>query len=348
MKKILSFFLAVLILAVSGVAFASTDYAGVLSSDETAIDFLEGYWTNGRSDYIFAARGEGSLISWMTNLPYTSEHIYVLEDGILKGKSLNEKSEIVETGLLSISITDENTIRVKSLISGDETKFTRDSFVVDTENLDPSYVFRTMDRAAVFLSGDWMTENLDYFFFTTDETGMPQLVTNLPCTAGDSVDFCDGKLCAITVDEKGKKAFDPAYGFTILDRDTILVECFTDGLSYRFIRTDAAVDPENLDSEYVFSCDSRAYAFLEGEWADTADEHHFGLENDNGNVSWKTDFPLDEHYSYVFAGGSLIGIDFDENGDRILTRLFSFRVISKDKLEIRTLSDNSVYYLNRA
>lgn len=346
MKRLVTFLLAVFCLLGCG-AFADSGYEKILESDETAIDFLEGYWTNGRSDYLFASRGEGTLINWQTNLPYTSENIYVLENGVFRGKSLNEKSEIVQTDIFSIAILDDDTIKVKSFLSGDETEFTRDSFVVDTANLDDAYVFRTIDRAVTYLQGDWMSENLDYIYLDMDETGSLQFNTNLPYPSGDSLDFCDGKMCAVSQDETGKKSFEPAFDFNIIDRDTMLVKCFGTSLSSKFVRTDAEVDPDNLKNGYVFSCNSRAYAFLEGNWSDSQNGHYFNLENDNGNVSWRTDFPLSKHYSYVFAGGGLVGIDFDEEGNRDITKLYRFNILSKDKIEIEILSNKTKYVLFR-
>lgn len=322
-------------------------YFGILSSDETAIDFLEGYWTNGRSDYIYASRGNGSLINWQTNLPYTSEHIYVLEDGVFKGKSLNEMSQIVETPIFTLEIIDEDTIRVMSLISGDETEFTRDSFAVDEENLSNEYVFRTMDRASVFLEGDWISADLDYIFFSVVSDGSLRFDTNLSIPEGDLIDFCDGQLCAITVSENGKKTFAPALGFDISDRDTIVVKSFSDDKNIIFVRNDASVDPYVLDTDYVFSCNSRAYAFLEGRWKTEDGAHYFELQNDSGNVSWKTDLELGKHYSYIFAGGRLVGIDYDEEGVRSVSEIFRFDVIERDELKLVELSSGNEYVLRR-
>lgn len=346
MKRLISFFLFLLCL-LGCCAYADSDYDKVLESDETAIDFLEGYWTNGKSDYIFASRGSGSLINWQTNLPYTSDNIYVLENGIFRGKSLNEKSEIVATDIFRIEILNDETIRVKSFISGDETEFKRDSFVVDTANLDDSYVFRTADRAVTYLQGEWMTDHVDFMDLTVDENGALQFSTNLPYPSDIEMDFCDGKMCAVTRSETGKKDFSPIFDFSIIDRNTMMVKCFENGLFYRFSRTDTEVDPDNIDTGYVFFCDSRAYAFLEGEWKDDLSGHYFILENDSGNISWKTDLPLEKHYSYSFAGGGLFGADPDEDGNRNLSEIYKFNIISRDLLEVTVVSDGLKYCLKR-
>lgn len=346
MKRLVSFFLALMCL-LGTCAFADLDYEKVLESDETAIDFLEGYWTNGRTDYIFASRGEGTLINWQTNLPYTSENIYVLENGVFRGKSLNEKSEIVVTDIFSIEILDDDTIKVKSFISGDETEFTRDSFIVDTANLDNSYVFRTADRAVTYLQGEWMTDHIDFMNLSVDENGALQFSTNLSYPSDITMDFCDGKMCAVTQNEVGKKDFSPVFGFNIIDKDTMMVKCFANGLYYKFFRIDAEIDPDNIETDYVFFCDSRAYAFLEGEWKEKVGDHYFVLENDNGNISWKTDLPLEKHYSYSFAGGGLVGVDYDEAGNRELTDIYKFNILSRDKLEVTVEPEGVKYYLMR-
>ena len=348
MKKTISVLLSVFLIASLWIpVYAENEFDGILTSDLTAIDYLEGYWTNRRSDYIYASRGDSELINWQTNLPYPVCSIYVLENGVFKGKSLNTNSEIEEYEIFSIRIIDDDSIEVKSFISGEESVFTRDSFTVDPENLSDSYVFRTMERAVSFLNGEWMTGRLDYLDVSVDVDGNIGFHTNLPCENGDTMDFCDGEMCSISFAENGKKSFEKAYGFHIVDKDTVSVRCYSDGKDYLFYRTSAEVDPDNLNSDYVFFCSSRAYAFLEGNWKEKDGENYFTLENDNGNITWKTSIPLEKHYYYLFANGGLLGVDYDEDGNRSTKALYTLRVISRDEMTIFVISEKQTYRFER-
>ena len=321
-----------------------TDYSGVLASDESAVDFLEGYWTNGRSDYIYAGRGD-ELISWQTNLPYPASSLYVLEDGILKGKLLDSKSQVVSYDIFSLEIVDRDTLKVKSFYAEEETLFKRDSFSVDSANLSSEYVFWTMERAAVYLEGEWMSPDLDYFIMTNGDT--LSFSTNLPCPDGTEMGFCDLEMCAITADANGKKSFEKAYGFEIIGKDTMKVHCYGNGQDYEFSRISADMDPDNLDPGYVFYCDRRAYSFLMGNWSEKTGEHYFNIMETDGNISWKTSLPLEKHYSYRFAHGGLMGVDYDENDDLTYTELYQFDIVSRDEIKITVAADGETYTLCR-
>ena len=176
-------------------------YDDILESDETAAEYLCGYWTDGCSNYIYAEQGSGILLNWLTNLPYPDCTVYMLENGVFRGKTVNEKSEIVSYDIFSIEIIDEDSIKVYSFYTEEETVFERDSFTYDAGNLNDDYVFRTMARAESFLEGEWMTADLDWFVVSSDENGAMQLNTDLACPDMDfdTIDCCGGSRsrCAV-------------------------------------------------------------------------------------------------------------------------------------------------------
>lgn len=323
------------------------DSASILASDATAIDFLEGYWTNGRTDFLYAERGEGILIQWQTNLPYPACNRYILENGVLKGKLLNEQGSVDDYEILRMEILDENTLRVYSFYTGEETDFIRDSLSVDPSNISDTYVFWSMDRAAVFLEGEWMTSALDYFVVTNSAETGTQLNTDLPCPTGTGMGFCDLKLCAYTMDSNGKKTFEPAYGFHIYGKDTMTVHCFANETDYEFVRISGEIDRENLDPAYVFFCDARAHAFLKGQWKEKDGENTFTLIETNDNIGWRTSLPLEKHEDYMFAQTGLLGLDEDTEGGLTVTKLYEFDILSGDEITVHVLSDDSIHTLTR-
>jgi len=324
---------------------AEDPFTGILDSDETAKEFLKGYWTNGRTDYIYAAVGDSPLIQWQTNLPYPACHIYVLEDGILVGKSLNDQSGIDEYNIFRIEIVDGNTLNVYSYYRDEETTFVRDSVTVDPSNLRDEYVFWSMDRAAQYLEGEWMTSDLNYFIF--DNSDGPYLNTDLPCPSGTGMGFCDQNLCAYTMDNMGKMTFEPAYRFHILGKDTMNVHCYANEKDYQFIRTTGEIDPENLDTEYVFFCDARANQFLLGKWEEKDGYNTFTMLETDGYYGWKTTLPMSDHDNYMFAQKGLFGLDEDEDGNLVATKLFEFDILSRNEITVHVLADDSVHTLIR-
>ena len=327
---------------------AAAEFEGILASDATASEFLHGYWTNGRSDYIYVEDGDGILLDWTISLPYPVCNIYVLEDGVLRGKTLTETSEVETRDILSIKIKDEDTIDVYSFYTDEETEFKRDSLVYDPENLSNSYVFRTKDRGFAFLTGEWMTADMDWFIIAADEYGNMSLNTSLPCPEGEGMDFCDKRLCASTQDpETGKKTFTEAYGFNIVDKNNISVKCYENGERYVFQRISGEIDSDNLDTEYVFFCDSRAYSYLEGGWKESEGDKYYLVQNDSGNVTWRTNLPLEKHSGYTYAQGALNGIDTDGEENTVLTPIYEFEIISRDELKVHVISDGSDHVLVR-
>lgn len=339
MKRTLSFLLAaVLVLTVTLTASAEKKqdtaansategkYAGILASDKTAIDFLEGYWTNGRGDYILAVRGESALINWQMSLPYPECSIYVLENGKLVGRSLSEKSEIVESGVITIDIVDDDTVSVKSLITGECSEFTRDSFEIDGSNITDAYVFRTMARALAFMDGEWRSEDLDYIYASLEKGAF---LTSLPIPENERIDFCDYELCSVKTDDKGRNSFTPLYSFAITGRNGMEVVKLDDGTSYSFRRV------------------SEMYEFLAGEWREEEGDEFFIFDiSENGDVSMRTGFDVGQHYSYVFANNRVYAEDNSEGAEEY-SELFRYDIIDEDKIEFTVCTDERTYILVR-
>lgn len=314
-------------------------------SDATAIDFLEGYWTNGRGEFITASRGDDFLIVWETNLPIEQCEIYVLSDAVLKGGRYRGGA-LEELALLRFEKLSEDSLRVESLADGRASVFLRDSFEPDEARRDDSYVFWSMRRAARFLSGMWMASDGSYFTVTETANGAAQWNYNLPIPDCDYIDFCDGALCAVTRDPSGVRSFTPLYTFSILGEDSLDALCHLTGQTLRFERLSRDIDLLLLESRYLFSAPERAFAFLEGMWLD-GKGNYFSVENINGYLRWHSNLSVPYHSSYSFSGGSMVGVDTAEDGTEISEPIYDFTVISADKLEMRLSGTNTVYTLTR-
>lgn len=314
----------------------------IFYSDATAIDFLEGCWTNGRGEYMIAGRGGGPLIVWDTNLPIVTCDLYVLERGVLKGGSAD--GEVRE--LLRFEKVDEDSIRVESLLTGESSLFLRDSLQVDGQRLDNEYVFWSMARAAQYLRGMWMDEDGGYFVLEVGEDGAVSWNSDLEMPPCDYIDFYDGALCAVTRAGSGGKTVTPAYTFDILGPDLVTATSAADGSVRRFERLSRELEPELLNSRYVFANPQRAFVFLEGLWKDGGG-NFFSVENSGGNIRWNTNLSIPRHASYTFAGGALVGVDSEEDGSRVQTEIFCFTILSQDRVEIRVPGTDNVYTLER-
>lgn len=351
LKKILPFVLALLMLVLCACSRtvdvpAPTEAAegdGIFTSDITAIDFLEGTWTNNRAQYITAERGDSMLIVWGTNIPLPQYDIYVLKNGFLVGGGADGE----EQQLLRFEYIDADSLTVHDLVNGEESLFVRDSLEVDADNLDNDYVFWTMNRASVYLSGMWMNEAGNYFTLAMDDYGSVSFNSDLPCPDCDYIDFFEGDLCGFTNLPDGTVYVAPVFTFDIISADEVSVLCAVDGNESVFTRLSHELDDELLNSEYVFANNQRAFAFLDGRWSDD-EGHYFRVQNVNGGISWNTNLPLnDSCESYGFMNGGLYGTSLDENGEATDVEIYAFRVISEDELEITVSEDGDSFTLTR-
>ncbi len=346
-KTILLILLSVLLLGgCAGEAQpAESSQSDIFYSDQTAISFLEGYWTNGLAEYIIASPGDGGLIRWETNIPLPSCELYVLKEGVLTGGS-SSSSSVEELRLLRFEKLDENSISIENLNSGESSTFIRDSLEPDPERLDNDYVFWTMNRASVYLQGMWMDENGSYFVLSVDENGAVFWNSDLSVPDCDYIDFYDGQLCAVTLDDQGGRTFVPALTFDIQDKNSVLVLCHSTGLSSCFQRLSSELDSQLLDSRYIFANPQRAFVFLEGLWLD-GKGNYFSVENKGGNLRWNTNLSLPAYQSYTFAQGSMVGVNTDAQGQEKIEPIYDFTVISQDELEISISGTDDVYLMQR-
>lgn len=317
--------------------------ANIFISDLTAIDFLEGTWTNNRAQYIVASRGETMLITWNTNIPLPQSEIYVLRNGVLVGAN----ADGAETELLYFEYVDGDSITVHDLVNGQETLFVRDSLEVDETRLDNEYVFWSMDRASKYLSGMWMNDDGSYFTFIVDEAGAVSFNTDLPCPECDYIEFYDGDLCGFIAEADGTVVGAPIFTFDIISEDEVNVLCVSDESESVFRRLSRDLDAELLNSEYVFANNQRAFTFLDGRWQEDG-WHYFRVGITDGGVTWSTNLPLDDTYqSYGFADGCLVGTVTDENGETEDINIYSFRIISENELEVTVCDTDETYILIR-
>ena len=318
----------------------------IFYSDQTAIAFLDGYWTNGLGEYLTAAPGDGGLIRWETNIPLPSCELYILKEGVLTGGSSSSQGGVEQQQLLRFEKLDENSISIENLNSGESSTFIRDSLEPDPERLDNDYVFWTMNRASVYLQGMWMDENGSYFVLSVDENGAVSWNSDLDIPDCDYIDFYDGQLCAVTLDDQGGRTFVPALTFDIQDKNSVLVLCHSTGLSSCFQRLSSELDSQLLDSRYIFANPQRAFVFLEGLWLD-GKGNYFSVENKGGNVRWNTNLSLPNYQSYTFAQGSMVGVNTDAQGQEKIEPIYDFTVISQDELEISISGTDDVYLMQR-
>lgn len=317
--------------------------ADIFYSDATAIDFLEGNWANSQGEYLIASRGDGPLIVWETNLSIAPCDLYVLDHGILKGGTAGS-DEIKE--LLHFEKLDENSIQVENLMTGSSHLFMRGSLELVAPETDKENGYESMSQAAEDLLGMWMNESGGYFILAAREDGSLAWNSDLEMPACDYIDFYDGSLCAVAVDEKGSKSYTSAYTFEIVDSDQVTVTSVIDGSSSSFYRLSTDLDLELLNSRYTFANPQRAFVFLEGLWKDN-NGNYFVVENMNGNIRWNTNLSLPRHQSYTFANGGMVGLDQAEDGSLIQTEIYSFTVCSQDQVEIRISGSDTVYTLDR-
>lgn len=350
-KSLLPFLLAFFMLTLC--ACASTEEApapteavegeGIFTSDLTAIDFLEGTWTNNHAQYITAQRGDSMLIVWGTNIPLPQHDIYVLKNGVLVGGGTDGE----EQELLLFEYVDGDSLTVHDLVNGEETLFIRDSLEVDETNLDNDYVFWTMNRACVYLSGMWMNDDGNYFTLSMDADGSVSFNSDLPCPDCDYIDFYEGKLCGFTDLSDGTVYVVPVFTFDIISEDEVSVLCAVDDSESVFTRLSHELDAELLNSEYIFANNQRAFAFLDGRWSDD-DGHYFRVQNSNGGITWNTNLDLDDSYdSYGFMNGGLYGTAVDEDGETNDVEIYAFRVISENELEITVSESGDSFTLTR-
>lgn len=325
---------------------AESSQPDIFYSDQTAIAFLDGCWTNGLGEYLTAAPGDGGLIRWETNIPLPSCELYVLKEGVLTGGSTGSDGSVEQLQLLRFEKLDEDSISVENLSSGEKSTFIRDSLEPDPERLDNDYVFWTMNRAAAYLQGMWMDENGSYFVLSVDENGAVSWNSDLDIPDCDYIDFYDGQLCAVTLDDQGGRTFVPALTFDIQDKNSVLVLCHSTGLSSTFRRLSRELDSQLLDSRYIFANPQRAFVFLEGLWLD-GKGNYFSVENKGGNVRWNTNLSLPNYQSYTFAQGSMVGVNLGEDGQEETQPIYNFKVISQDELEISISGTENVYLMQR-
>ena len=318
----------------------------IFYSDQTAIAFLDGYWTNALGEYLAAAPGDGGLIRWETNIPLPSCELYVLKEGVLTGGSTGSDGSVEQLQLLRFKKLDEDSISVENLSSGEKSTFIRDSLEPDPKRLDNDYVFWTMNRAAAYLQGMWMDENGSYFVLSVDENGAVSWNSDLSVPDCDYIDFYDGQLCAVTLDDQGGRTFVPALTFDIQDKNSVRVLCHSTGLSSTFQRLSRELDSQLLDSRYIFANPQRAFVFLEGLWLD-GKGNYFSVENKGGNVRWNTNLSLPNYQSYTFAQGSMVGVNLGEDGQEETQPIYNFKVISQDELEISISGTENVYLMQR-
>lgn len=351
MKKVVPILLVLGILALCGcgrveqpaVPTEAVEGESIFTSDVTAIDFLEGTWTNNRAQYIAAQRGDTMLIVWGTNIPLPQCEIYVLKNGVLVGGD----SAGNEQELLRFEYVDGDSITVHDLVNGEETLFVRDSFEVDADNLDNDYVFWNMTRASTYLSGMWMNDDGNYFIYMVDDNGAMTFNSDLPCPECDYIDFYDGKLCGFTTLADGSIAVATVFTFDIVSADEVRVLCAADDSESLFTRHSRELDEELLNSEYIFANSQRAFAFLDGRWSDD-EGHYFLVQSGNGGITWNTNLPLDDSCdSYGFMNGGLYGTSLDENGETTDVEIYAFRVISENELEITVSDDGDTFTLTR-
>lgn len=315
----------------------------IFLSDLTAIDFLEGTWTNNRAQYITASRGDGMLITWNTNIPLPQSEIYVLRSGVLVGAN----ADGAETELLYFEYVDGDSVTVHDLINGQENLFVRDSLEIDETRLDNEYVFWTMNRASVYLSGMWMNDDGNYFTFFVDEEGGVSFNTDLLCPECDYIEFYDGDLCGFVAEDDGTVVGAPIFTFDIISADEVSVLCLSDESESVFRRLSRELDAELLNSEYVFANNQRAFTFLNGRWQEDG-WHYFRVGITDGGVTWSTNLPLDDTYkSYGFSDGCLVGMVIDENGESEEIDIYSFRIISENELEVTVCDTDESYILIR-
>ncbi len=340
MKKLLPILILIISLSLSACGQGSAPAQpvptepDVFKSDLTAIDFIEGLWTDGRGKFIAASRGEGDLIAWNTNISLPAYDLYVLADGVLRGG--NADGSI--TQLLSFAREDDDTITVTELLSGETGTYIRDSYYPDASSLDNSYVFWTLDHAVLYLSGMWMDDEGCYLTLSVID-GSVSVSSSLPMPDCDYIDFYDGVLCGFT-EKSGSTERTEIFRFDIIDADKVNVTSCIDGTLHELGRLSHELDPSLLDSRYVFSGNERAFAFLEGTWRD---EHgnYFLVENTGGKISWNTNLPLDTGcLSYGFEDGGLVGTVLDDDGKEQKIRIYDFRIIDSDNIEVSYYPDD--------
>lgn len=324
---------------------AESSQPDIFYSDQTAISFLEGYWTNGLAEYLIASPGDGGLIRWETNIPLPACELYVLKEGVLTGGS-GSSGSVEELQLLRFEKLDENSISVENLSSGEKSIFVRDSLEPDPECLDNEYVFWTMNRAAAYLQGMWMSDEGNYFVLTADENGAVSWNSDLEMPQCDYIDFCDGALCGVVQDSSSGRSYTPAYTFNIIDRDTVEVCSHDSGSTATFERLSRELDSQLLDSRYIFANPQRAFVFLEGLWLD-GKGNYFSVENKGGNIRWNTNLPLPSYDSYTFADGCMVGVNTAQDGSQDIQPIYDFTVLSQDELEIAISGTDNVYRMTR-
>lgn len=301
-------------------------------SDATAIDFLEGKWTNKYGNYIAAMRSNNKLIAWDTDLEVPLYKLYMLINGVLRGSAADGSTADV----LSFQRVDDDTIIITQLYNGQSDTYMRYKDKVDTDRLDNDYVFWSMRNAAPYLTGMWLDEEGCYLIFGVSN-GNVSLSSNLVMPDCDYIDFYDLKLCGYVAAEKdGEQSLErkEIFSFDILAQDKMRLTALADGSVHELERFSRELSVDMLDSQYVFANNQRAFAFLEGRWSSVG-SWQLTVENQNGSISWNTTLPLDKSYdSYTFEDGAMVGVRLLENGEELREHVYDFHIISNDEIEI--------------
>lgn len=329
---------------VSPIEPAADDDAAILLSDETAIDFLEGVWTNNRGQYIAPQRGESDAIVWSTNISLPALSQCFLREGILYG--VGSGGAMLQ--LMEFRIEDENTLRITNRLSEKTEIYLRETDTVDTTRLDNAYVFHSMRHAAAYLTGMWLNEAGNFLTMTVNENGNITFHSDLPCPDVTDVDFLGGVMCGTLTDADGHTDTVRLFSFDIQNADTVTVTCHLDGTSSVFRRQSTTLEETLLTEEYVFSSSQRAFSFLNGTWRNE-DGDYFTVTGEGGTLSWKTNLPLDETLQgYGFRNGGLMATAVDENGESTETPIYLFEILSQDEITVTVCEDETQITLQRA
>lgn len=336
MKKVLTAVVLLLALVLSACG------SGAESDNNTVTgEYVSGYWTDGKTNYIYLRRSADNMFFTLnTNLITTADDavIYVLQDGVLYGAS---DASADKTQVFTFEYSDENTLNVINSLDGSESTFIRDSFEYDGSRLDDEYVFWTFDRAAVFLQGSWTDRNSSYFSLYP-ENNKVRWSSDLMFPEYDTIDFCDGNLCSVKLNENGSKTMIPAYEIHIEDKDHVLLKSLTEDYESEFRREAESIDEIEDLNEYVFFNSASTVSFLEGSWTVEDGKQFFILQLTDGQFGLNTNLSMPDYDGYNFSGNTIYGVNEGKEEP-----IFEIKINSIDEIEIFCFADEQTFVLCR-
>lgn len=338
----------ILILSASLVACSNnTKTAEIFESNASAINYLSGYWSDGKAEFFQAVSNDTLIVDYDFSYPnFEDADIMVIKNGVLYAAKASEDDELLSAEVIYFDYIDENSFKMTSAINDCSTILYREPSEIDLTNTDDEYVFWSMRHAGPFLEGDWTNKGDKYLSVRLNESGEASLSSNLDIPECNFVEFANYQLSAIDVSETGVFCINPLFELHIIDKDKISITDLSTETVDTFRRNVDDFSQVNDLQEAVFWDSNSAVSFLNGNWK-TSDGKYFKLTLKDGKVSWNTDLPKQNTKSYQFNDNILVGYNTTSDGETNTNEMFAFTAISINELEIFDYIDSKTYNLTR-